>query len=237
MPRQWNALVEKWNGSFFITSKHCKKKKHTNNNKQKNTRTVCMTFCRRMPVTANIAVIYLIVFVTVRASKRSTDVFVLLWWGRGALNSHVQPPTLACEKCAHVRNRNEAHHSLWHQWDFSPIYGGSEALIFPSVYSWDSMQWWTQWRLIEEQKAWFANAISHPQKLQGSFDNPAFDFKCCQNQWSSTATYTKILNVSMIFEGTFLMVSTSLWRYSITSWRQWDCSLNLSHLDIFARLI
>lgn len=28
-----------------------------------------MTFCNRMPVTANVAVIYLIVFITVRAGK------------------------------------------------------------------------------------------------------------------------------------------------------------------------
>lgn len=72
LPCQWNALVEKWNGYFFITSNHWKKKN------EENTRTVCMTFCNRMPVTANIAVIYLIVFVTVRASKTSTGVFVVV---------------------------------------------------------------------------------------------------------------------------------------------------------------
>lgn len=63
-PCQWNALVEKWNGSFFYYLKALLKKKK----KEENARTVCMTFCDRMPVTAKIFVIHLIVFVTVRES-------------------------------------------------------------------------------------------------------------------------------------------------------------------------
>lgn len=62
---------------FFLLPQSTVKKTKTKK-KEENARTVCMTFCDRMPVTAKILVINLIVFVTVRASKTSRDVFLAL---------------------------------------------------------------------------------------------------------------------------------------------------------------